>query len=88
MKEKTFHVAEDDARLIHHALKNRLWEVENDLRLLQTAKRRELRPEERARLPSTLVDANRNELIAQVDAWLTLRDTYRSLISRFDTTTW
>ena len=77
-------VYREDAVLIHSALRERLRQVERDFEILSRSSGRDLTPEERDELPSTLQELSRELLREQIDPWWSLVLTYQDLCSQFD----
>lgn len=72
----------DDASLIQHAMKHEYIRALGELKLLEIAKERELTIGERAALSTTLCEATREELIEQIDPWITLVQHYSDLLTK------
>lgn len=77
-------VSFSDACLIHGALREKYMNAVADLGLLLAARTRELTDDERSTLPSTLMTLTREQLVEQIDAWVTLRDALKHLCEDFD----
>jgi len=77
------------APAVHYALCQSLKEVESTLAILERLQNpdhsdRELTFAERRMLPTTLTDLSREELLEQIDPWITLVDTLKDLIREFE----
>jgi len=81
---KLIEVSHHNALLIHGALREKYNNALADLGLLLQARTRELTDDERSTLPSTLMLLTREQLVEQIDAWVTLRDTLKHLCEDFD----
>jgi|GEM_PF-4315364 len=74
------------APLVHWALCQNLKENESTLRILQRIPKedRDLTFTERRMLPLTLRDLAKDELLEQIDPWITAVDTCKGLIKEFE----
>lgn len=66
--------------LVLYALEVQLRRAKTELNLLRVANSRELNESEKAKLPDTLKDNSREDLIEQIDPWISLVDNYQSLV--------
>jgi hypothetical protein len=77
-------VSHHNALLIHGALRDKFAQAKQDLGILLLTRTRDLEDHEREMLPSTLQHLSREQLREQIDAWVSLRDTLKSLCEEFD----
>ena len=81
--EHAVNICEYDACIVRHALQKRLECVTEEIRHLRLAKECDLSTAERAGLPETLRNVTREELLEQIDPWISLQMTIEDLIKRF-----
>ena len=77
---KTLVFGIDDCFLLEHALSSRLKEVRAEVEILKKARERPLTKPEYWMLSSNLQKLNRDELLEQIDPWISLVMHYESLI--------
>jgi hypothetical protein len=80
---KLIEVCEYNLLVVQHALVQRLKCVRAELEILRLSRERELTRIERWELPVNLQGMTREELMEQVDPWITLVDTLEGLIEDF-----
>lgn len=83
-REVTLTFDSQDLDLLVYANKERVEKVWQEYQLLSLAWERDLTPQEREELPVTLVEAKREQLIEQIDAWYSLWAQWKYLLHRLE----
>jgi len=82
-RHKLVDISEYNMLVVVHALEVRLKVVQEELALLHHTRQRDLTSVERLQLQENLQELSQEELAEQVDSWISLEDTIKSLIEDF-----